>query len=293
MEHLVQSINLNDSKTHSATMTRRVSNLRFARAPRSFTALFIFAIALALFAPMNFVIITPGTPSPLFPKILTVKEATSYPASGQLYLLTILVTNPDTRVYGAAVAGCWLWGDCVVVPRSAIYERESNNAEEIKVSKKAMDASQNVAIEAARVQLAARFPEVDIATIPDSVVRISLKNTGGPSGGLIFALGIVELLTPKDILQGRKIAGTGTITAAGAVGPIGGVVEKIIGAKKVGAELLFISKENCADLPASVEGIDVIAVETLDQVVAYLVSDSQDGKAVNSAGIRGCASVRA
>lgn len=274
-------------------MTRRVSNLRFARAPRTFSALFILAIALALFAPMNFVIITPGTPTPLFPKILTVKEANNYPASGQLYLLTILVTNPETRVYGAAIAGCWAWGDCVVVPRSAIYQRDSNNAEESAVGKKAMDASQNVALQAARAALAKRFPEVDISKIPDSAVQVSLKNTGGPSGGLIFALGIIELLTPTDILQGRKIAGTGTITAAGEVGPIGGVVEKIIGAKKVGAELLFISKENCADLPSSVEGINIVAVESLDQVVAYLVSDSQDGKRVNSAGIRGCASVRA
>lgn len=274
-------------------MTRRVSNLRFARAPRSFTLLFALALVLALFAPMNFVIITPGQPSPLFPKILTVRDAKSYPASGQLYLLTILVTNPDTRVYGAAVAGCWVWGDCVVVPRSAIYQRETNNEAEIKVSKKEMDVSQSVAVAAARAQIASRFPEVDISQIQDSAVKVTLKNTGGPSGGLIFALGIVELFTSKDILQGRKIAGTGTITAEGEVGPIGGIVEKIIGAKKVDAELLFISKENCAELPSRVEGITIVAVETLDQVLAYLVSDSQDRKGADSAGIHGCASVRA
>ena len=274
-------------------MNPRVSNLRFARAPRSFTYFFVTCIVLALFAPMNFVMITPGDPSPLFPKILSVTEVKSYPANGQLYLLTILVTNPDTEVLGAAISGCWVWGDCVVVPRSAIYQKDTSTEKEIKASKKEMATSQNIALTAARGQLAKRFPEVDLSQVSDSTVKVSLKNTGGPSGGLIFALGIVELFTPTDILQGRKIAGTGTISANGEVGPIGGVVEKIIGAKKVGAELLFVSKANCDDLPQTVEGITVIAVETLDQVVAYLVNDSQERKQANSAGIHGCASVRA
>lgn len=286
-------------------MNLRVSNLRFARAPRSFTYFFVTCIALALFAPMNFVIITPGNPSPLFPKILSINETNnpkdsdgagvvkSYPANGQLYLLTILVTNPDTKVIGAAITGCWVWGDCVVVPRSAIYQKGTSNQREIKASKKEMDTSQNIALTAARGQLAKRFPEVDLSQVRDSTVKVSLKGTGGPSGGLIFALGIVELFTPTDILQGRKIAGTGTISADGEVGPIGGIFEKIIGAKKVGAELLFISKANCDELPETVEGISVIAVETLDQVVSFLVNDSQEIKQADSAGIQGCASVRA
>jgi len=274
-------------------MNPRVSNLRFSRAPRSFSIFFALALGLALFAPMNFVIITPGQPSPIFPKILSIKDVKSYPANGQLYLLTILVTNPDTRVYGAAIAGCWVWGECVVVPRSAIYRRDTNNEVETKVSKKEMTTSQSVAVSAAKAQLASRFPDVDLSTVNNSAVKVSLKNTGGPSGGLIFALGIVELFTPTDILQGRKVAGTGTISAKGEVGPIGGIVEKIIGAKKVGAQLLFISKANCAELPSKVEGITIIAVETLDQAVAYLVNDSQEKKQSNSAGIQGCASVRA
>ena len=274
-------------------MNPRVSNLRFARAPRSFTYFFVTCLAIALFAPMNFVMISPGDPTPLFPKILTVEKTESHTANGQLYLLTILVTNPETQVLGAAVSGCWIWGDCVVVPRSAIYQRDTNDQRERKVSKKEMDTSQNIALTAARGQLASRFPEVDLSNVNESTVKVTLKDTGGPSGGLIFALGIVELFTPTDILQGRKVAGTGTISAEGEVGPIGGVVEKIIGAKKVGAELLFVSKANCDDLPERVEGISVIAVETLDQVVSFLVNDSQEKKQANSAGIQGCASVRA
>ncbi len=274
-------------------MNRRVSRVRFSRAPRIFTLFFTLSLTLALFAPMNFVIITPGTPSPLFPKTLALTGVESYPARGQLYLLTILVTNPDTRVYGAAIAGCWIWGDCVVVPRSAIYDRDSTNEVEKKAGTQAMEKSQSVAVAAARSQIAQRFPEVDPTSVVDSAVEVSLKNTGGPSGGLIFALGLVELFTPTDILQGRKVAGSGTITADGEVGPIGGVVEKIVGAKKSGVELLFIAKANCVDLPSKVEGIKVVAVATLDEAVAYLVSDSQEKGPLNSAGVRGCASVSA
>ena len=92
-----------------------------------------------------------------------------------------------------------------------------------------------------------------------------MKNTGGPSGGLIFSLGLIDLLTSEDLLKGRNIAGTGTIDVDGTIGPIGGVTEKIIGAKRAGASVLFISTQNCSELPAKVEGIEVIAIEKIDQ----------------------------
>jgi PDZ domain-containing protein len=113
---------------------------------------------------------------------------------------------------------------------------------------------------------------------------------------------LVDLLTPIDILQGRKIAGTGTISADGKVGPIGGVVEKIVGAKSVGAEIIIISTANCSELPAAVEGISVVAVSTLAQALTYLRDDASASPLTNSgvansgvrsAGIQGCASVGA
>jgi PDZ domain-containing protein len=84
----------------------------------------------------------------------------------------------------------------------------------------------------------------------------------------------------------------GTITSDGKVGPIGGVVEKIVGAKRVGAQVIFISTENCSELPATVEGISVVAVSTLAEALSYLRGESS-GAALNSAGIHGCASVGA
>ena len=283
-------------------MLKRNSDLRFATPPYLLRAALIGLLVISLVAPMNFVLIRPGTPTPLFPKVLELKDIKSYPVKGQLYLLTILITNPETSVFGAEVLGCWAKGDCVVAPRSTYYTRESTNEKESDEGAKDMEQSQNSAIDAAANYIADEFPNIDIATFNDKSLTISLENTGGPSGGLVFAIGLVELLTPIDILQGRKIAGTGTISADGKVGPIGGVVEKIVGAKSVGAEIIFISTANCSELPAAVDGISVVAVSTLAQALTYLRDDASaspltnSGEAnsgVRSAGIQGCASVGA
>ncbi|CAB4578808.1 unannotated protein [freshwater metagenome] len=103
-------------------------------------------------------------------------------------------------------------------------------------------------------------------------VKIKLAETGGPSGGLIFALGIIEKLQSENLTQGRNIAGTGTISDTGEVGPIGGITEKIIGAKKDGVEIFLAPIENCLDIstPQLLEGIKVVPVATLAQALEVL-----------------------
>lgn len=103
-------------------------------------------------------------------------------------------------------------------------------------------------------------------------VKIKLDETGGPSGGLIFALGIVEKLQSEDLIRGRNIAGTGTITDTGEVGPIGGITEKIIGAKKAGVSIFIAPIENCSDIthPDLLKGIKVVPVATLSEALAVL-----------------------
>ena len=103
-------------------------------------------------------------------------------------------------------------------------------------------------------------------------VKIKLDETGGPSGGLIFALGIIEKLGSEDLLRGRNIAGTGTITDTGEVGPIGGITEKIIGAKKDGVEIFLAPIDNCSDIssPDLFKGIQIVPVSTLTQALSVL-----------------------
>ncbi|HSO17656.1 MAG TPA: S16 family serine protease [Arthrobacter sp.] len=95
-------------------------------------------------------------------------------------------------------------------------------------------------------------------------VKISLEKVGGPSAGLMFALGIVDTVTPGDMTGGKHVAGTGTITPDGAVGPIGGISQKMHGARSGGATLFLAPAANCDDVVGHVpDGLQVVRVETL------------------------------
>ena len=83
-------------------------------------------------------------------------------------------------------------------------------------------------------------------------VDISSGDVGGPSAGLMWALGLYDLLTPGDLTAGRTIAGTGTIDMRGNVGPIGGIIDKVVGAERAGAEIFLVPADNMAEL----EGVD-------------------------------------
>ena len=102
-------------------------------------------------------------------------------------------------------------------------------------------------------------------------VDLSLDDVGGPSAGLIFSLAIVDSLTPESLTEGRAIAGTGTITPEGKVGAIGGIVQKMHGAKGDGAEIFLAPRSNCGDVVGNIpDGLAVVAVRTLDEAVGAL-----------------------
>lgn len=102
-------------------------------------------------------------------------------------------------------------------------------------------------------------------------VDIKLADVGGPSAGLMFALGIVDKLTPEDLTGGKFIAGTGTIDDAGKVGPIGGIQMKTIGARQAGAEYFLTPAENCASASAQVpDGLTLVKVSTIDDATKAL-----------------------
>ena len=96
-------------------------------------------------------------------------------------------------------------------------------------------------------------------------VSIALESVGGPSAGLMFALGIIDRLDEEDLTGGRHFAGTGTIDSSGTVGPIGGIRQKLIGAADAGAEFFLAPAGNCGEvLEGGVpDGLEVVKVEDL------------------------------
>jgi PDZ domain-containing protein len=253
--------------------------MRFSRLPRLVTATLGIFFALATLAPLPFAIVLPGEAQNIFKGVITFKGLTNYPASGRIDLMSIRVTNPDAWIFGPELVYSWISGNRSVYPKSAIYPPGTSTEEESKQAKADMVKSQDTAIIAA-VNYLQSHPEILGESKSQGTERANLLDTkkivfktgetGGPSGGLVFSIGLVELLTEKDLLQKRHIAGTGTITSRGVVGPIGGINEKIMSAQKVGATVFFAPVDNAEEIKNVPDGITVVTVATLAQAISYL-----------------------
>jgi PDZ domain-containing protein len=104
-------------------------------------------------------------------------------------------------------------------------------------------------------------------------VKIGLKGVGGPSAGLMFALGIVDRLDSEPLTAGATIAGTGAITAEGTVQPIGGIQQKLVGARRAGATIFLVPTDNCAEASKAIPaGLKLLKVGTLSDAVTDLES---------------------
>ena len=109
-------------------------------------------------------------------------------------------------------------------------------------------------------------------------VKLNLnENIGGPSGGLMFAMGIYDVLTPGSLTRGKVIAGTGEIDENGKVGEIGGIQQKLVGAQDDGARLFLVPAGNCAEAvgghydPKKMRLVKVTTLEdALDDVKAWV-----------------------
>jgi PDZ domain-containing protein len=120
-----------------------------------------------------------------------------------------------------------------------------------------------------------RRPVIGIRPAPSFTtpfpIEIGLDGVGGPSAGTMFALGIIDKITPGELNGGQHVAGTGTIDVEGNVGRIGGIQQKLAGARAEGATVFLTPAGNCdAAVPATPEGLRLVKVATLDEAVTAL-----------------------
>ncbi|MER7275143.1 PDZ domain-containing protein [Dactylosporangium sp. NPDC000244] len=102
-------------------------------------------------------------------------------------------------------------------------------------------------------------------------LTIQLDRIGGPSAGLMFTLGIIDTIKPEDLTGGMIIAGTGTIDDAGAVGPIGGIPQKLVAAKAAGAKVFLTPAANCGEAMDNPQpGLPLIKVNNIDDALTAL-----------------------
>jgi PDZ domain-containing protein len=120
-------------------------------------------------------------------------------------------------------------------------------------------------------------PLVGVRLIPNFPfgVRIESGDIGGPSAGLMWSLGLYDLLTRGDLTGGRTIAGTGQIGLDGTVYPIGGIQEKVVAAERAGATVFLVPQGNYADAKAAADdGITLVPVSSFQDALDYLESSA-------------------
>ncbi len=116
-------------------------------------------------------------------------------------------------------------------------------------------------------------------------VKIDAGQVGGPSAGMMFSLAVRDLVTPGAMTGGQPIAGTGTISDGGEVGPIGGIRFKLVGARRAGASWFLAPKGNCGEVVNNIpDGLHVVAVTTHAEA-AHAVEQIAAGK---GASLPGC-----
>jgi PDZ domain-containing protein len=115
-------------------------------------------------------------------------------------------------------------------------------------------------------------PLVGIGVVEPFPYDISFESgdIGGPSAGLMWALGLYDLLTEGELTGGRVVAGTGTIDTTGAVGPIGGIEQKVEAAERAGAEVFLVPRENFHAARSVADELELVPVGSFEEALAYL-----------------------
>jgi PDZ domain-containing protein len=188
--------------------------------------------------------------------VLVAKVEPAAPAAGRLQDGDELVAVDGTPVTDARQLRSLIGKREPGQPVRLTYARGGRTAEVTLTTASSTDADGNV-----RPVIGVQTRERSESPVK---VTISLADVGGPSAGLMFALGIYDKLDPGSLTDGRFIAGTGTIDASGLVGGIGGIQQKLIGARDKGATVFLVPADNCREaLAAPPPGLRLIKVSTL------------------------------
>ncbi|HEU5144009.1 MAG TPA: S16 family serine protease [Dermatophilaceae bacterium] len=144
-----------------------------------------------------------------------------------------------------------------VKPGEVVAIEVSRNAEELDLAVPTIEGQEGRTALGVLLTLDHDFP---------AKITISAGDVGGPSAGLMFALGIYDKLTPGSLTGKNEIAGTGTIDDDGVVGPIGGIKQKMAGARDDGADYFLAPADNCNEVRGhEPEELEVFKVASFDE----------------------------
>jgi PDZ domain-containing protein len=229
-------------------------------------------LAVAALAPLPVSIVVPGLTADVLGSrngtpVITITGTTVRRPSGQLRMTTIAATQPNAVIRLPKVVQAWFAEDEAAMPREAIYPSGGSVQQIERHNRQEMTQSQDAATSAALRYLGLSSSKVK--------VRLTLADVGGPSAGLMFTLGIIDKIQGNrsggDLTGGRRIAGTGTITASGVVGAVGGVPLKEQAAQRDGATVFLVPRSECSDAEAELpSGLRLVPVTTLSSALSAL-----------------------
>lgn len=258
-----------------------------ARSMRYLAGMLAVGLALViLLMPSPYVIEMPGPTQNVLGKaggasVIAVKGegVKTYKDSGKLLLLTVSASGvPGYPIVNAQAV--WAWADprVEVTPREAVVPSGQTADEYQQRIDADMTGSQFAASAAAIAYVKAHGGELGlddetVRAVADAKVRMHVDDIGGPSAGMMYALGLIDKLTEAQETGGRIIAGTGTMDKSGKVGEIGGVRLKMLAAKRDGATWFLAPEGNCDEVAGHVpQGLRDVKVGTLDEAYRALVA---------------------
>lgn len=188
--------------------------------------------------------------------------------NGKLLLVTVNTSGvPGYEIPNIYAILSWFDSKKQILPREVLVPVNQNASDYKKETNKQMTSSQSSA-QVAALDYAKKHLNVNVKNVK---VKMHIDDIGGPSAGMMYALGILNKLTGVDLAGGKTIAGTGTIDNNGKVGAIGGIRLKMISAKRDGARWFLAPNSNCDEVVGNIpQGLNVVSVKTLDDAYKAL-----------------------
>jgi PDZ domain-containing protein len=206
---------------------------------------------------------------PYATEVVVVQTASGYPADGVLKAGDVITAVDGKPVTGPSSLTGLIYAHPAGSTLTVTIDR-NGTTRQVRVGTRQSGGHPVMGVE---IQEQYKFP---------FTVTISVGDIGGPSAGMMFALGIIDKLTKLDLTGGKFIAGTGEITASGQVQAIGGIQQKMVAARDAGATYFLTPASNCSDTTGAVPaGLRLVKVSTLTQAVDDL-QDIKAGKSVPS-----------
>ncbi|HCW03222.1 MAG TPA: ATP-dependent protease, Lon family [Clostridium sp.] len=167
------------------------------------------------------------------------------------------------QVYGLGVVG--YIGSTLEI-EAAVFEARQKGAGKMRFNDTAGTMAKDSVFNAASV--IRKITDKDIADYDIHVNVIGGGRIDGPSAGAAITICIISSLLNKPIRQ--DVAITGEISLRGKIKPVGGIFEKVFGARRKGIKLVLVPEDNYKEIPVGLEDIEVKAVSDIEELMKYV-----------------------